>query len=163
MKWFKDIKDLLELKKEYKRLAFKYHSDRGGDDEIMKEINVEYEKMFNILKEQTEKDSEKETEKEDSRDFIDIINSLMKFDIEIELIGTWLWLHGDTYSIKEELKELGCRFSKGEKLWYYTKSDYKKTYHKNNNMGNIRNRYWSTIIKETNVKNNKNKDYIRLV
>lgn len=160
MKWFKDIKDITELKKEYKRLAFKYHSDRGGDDELMKEINVEYEEMFNILKEQA---TEKETEKEDSRDFIDIINALMKFDITIEVIGSWLWLHGDTYSIKEQLKELGCRFSKGKRLWYYTKSDYKKTYHKNNNMGDIRSRYGSTVIKETKVKSNKNsKDYIKL-
>lgn len=147
MKYFSKCNDLASLKKEYKRLAFKYHSDRvGGDDSIMKEINVEYEKMFNILK---NKDSKKDTTNENSSDFIEIINNLMKFDdLRIEVIGSWLWLNGNTYPIKEELKKYGCRYSKGKKMWYWTNEGYHKRYSKKNDINTLRNKYGSTIVKE---------------
>lgn len=50
MKYFTNCKNLEELKKEYRRLAMIHHPDRGGDVEIMKEINNEYDTMFPVLK-----------------------------------------------------------------------------------------------------------------
>lgn len=147
MKYFTKCSDLNSLKKEYKRLAFKFHSDRvGGDDSIMKEINVEYEKMFNLLKNKSDK---KDSTNETSTDFINIINSLMKFDsLTIEVIGTWLWLSGNTYPIKEELKNIGCRYSKGKKMWYWTSEGYCKGYKKKNDINTLRTKYGSTVVKE---------------
>ena len=47
MKYFNNINTLEELKKQYKKLAMKYHPDRpNGSEEIMKQVNNEYEKMF---------------------------------------------------------------------------------------------------------------------
>ena len=50
MKYFTNCKNLEELKKEYRRLAMIHHPDRGGDVEIMKAINNEYDMMFPVLK-----------------------------------------------------------------------------------------------------------------
>lgn len=51
MKYFKDVKSLEDLKKQFKKLAMKYHPDRPtGDVEIMKAINNEYDKLFPIWK-----------------------------------------------------------------------------------------------------------------
>ena len=50
MKYFNNINTLDELKKEYRRLAMIHHPDRGGDEETMKLINNEYDKMFPVLK-----------------------------------------------------------------------------------------------------------------
>lgn len=36
-----------DIKEQYRRLALVYHPDRGGSDEIMKEINAEYSKITN--------------------------------------------------------------------------------------------------------------------
>ena len=39
LKYFKDCNSKEECKKLYKKLAFMYHPDRGGDTETMKAIN----------------------------------------------------------------------------------------------------------------------------
>lgn len=50
MKYFTNCKNLEELKKEFRRLAMIHHPDRGGDQEIMKEINNEYDAVFPAIK-----------------------------------------------------------------------------------------------------------------
>ena len=50
MSWFDGIVDLQELKKTFKKLAKKYHPDCGGDTELMKSINVEYDETVAFLK-----------------------------------------------------------------------------------------------------------------
>ena len=50
MKYFKNIKTLEELRKEYKRLVKENHPDNGGSVEAIKTINVEYEQLFKVLK-----------------------------------------------------------------------------------------------------------------
>ena len=37
----------------------------------------------------------------------EILQKIINFDgIEIELVGSWLWVSGNTYSYKKELKEM---------------------------------------------------------
>lgn len=50
MSYFKNIKSLEELKNTFKKLARTHHPDIGGDVEIMKEINNEYDCLFPIWK-----------------------------------------------------------------------------------------------------------------
>ncbi len=38
-----DIETEAQMKLNYKRLALLYHPDRGGDEELMRQLNVEYE------------------------------------------------------------------------------------------------------------------------
>jgi hypothetical protein len=49
MKYFKNVQNAEELKKEYKRLARENHPDMGGDIEIMKAINAEFDMLLAIL------------------------------------------------------------------------------------------------------------------
>lgn len=46
MKYFKNVTDLESLKKEYKKLARINHPDMGGDEEVMKAINAEFDILF---------------------------------------------------------------------------------------------------------------------
>ena len=48
--YFKNVQTLDELRKQYKDLLKKYHPDNGGSEEATKAINVEYKKLFKILK-----------------------------------------------------------------------------------------------------------------
>lgn len=49
-KYFKNVKSLEDLKNQFKALARKNHLDAGGNGEIMKEINCEYDGLFPIWK-----------------------------------------------------------------------------------------------------------------
>jgi hypothetical protein len=53
MKFFEGIKTLDELRKEYRRLAFLYHPDKGGDTAIMQVINYQYDRLSKKLIYQT--------------------------------------------------------------------------------------------------------------
>lgn len=50
MTYFKNIKSLEDLKNQFKTLARKNHPDAGGNAEIMKAINCEYDQLFPIWK-----------------------------------------------------------------------------------------------------------------
>lgn len=40
-------------------------------------------------------------------------------DLVVDLMGSWLWVSGETKKNKEELKKLGCRWSKSKGSWYW--------------------------------------------
>ena len=50
MKFFASCTTIEELRKHYRRLAVQYHPDPGGDTETMQQINAEYDKAFEALK-----------------------------------------------------------------------------------------------------------------
>lgn len=49
-KYFKKVKSLDDLKEQFKKLARANHPDAGGDAEVMKEINCEYDALFPVWK-----------------------------------------------------------------------------------------------------------------
>lgn len=53
-KYFKNVKSYDDLKSQYKSLLKANHPDNGGDLEVMKEINVEYDALFPIWKNRKE-------------------------------------------------------------------------------------------------------------
>ena len=118
----KFAKSLEELKKAYRKLSLKFHPDCGGTDAQMAELNNIYEQMFERLKDVHVGGKAPKDSTETSADFIKIINELIKYDnINIDIIGSWLWVSGETYPIKDELKSLGFKWSKGKSKWYFTK------------------------------------------
>lgn len=132
MKWFNNPQTLEELKKEYKKLVFKHHPDKGGNTADMQEINSEYEKLFHKLKNvhksaSGETYTAKEETKETPEQFRTILEKLIHIDgIEIEICGTWLWISGNTYPNREALKELHFKYSKNKNAWYYHEEGYTK-------------------------------------
>ena len=49
MQFFKNIETLEDLKKAYRKLAVEHHPDKGGDPEIMKQVNAAYEKAMELI------------------------------------------------------------------------------------------------------------------
>lgn len=54
MKYFKDITNLSELRKQYKEQLKVHHPDNGGNVADMQEINAEYDNLFKMLKDKHE-------------------------------------------------------------------------------------------------------------
>lgn len=125
---------LEELKAIYKRLAMKHHPDRGGNVETMKEVNALYDEYFEKLKTvHKNKDGEvytKETN-ETAEYYKNIINELLKMEgVEIEIIGCFIWLSGNTKEHKEAIKELGFKWHSKKSMWYLAPKGYRKRYNK---------------------------------
>lgn len=123
-----NIKTLEELKKVYHRLCLKLHPDVGGSDEEMKILNEEYEELFERVKNiHVNKDGEtyeRETN-ETPKEFQTLIAKLLKLDgIEIEIIGCFVWIFGNTKPHKEQLKALKFKWHSKKKCWYKSPDNY---------------------------------------
>ena len=143
---------LEDLKKLYRMLAMKHHPDVGGDTETMKAINNEYDCLFEIVKTvHRNKDGEtyrKETTETPSQ-FKDVVNALIKLKmdgVEIELIGCFLWVSGNTKPYKDDIKALGFKWSTNKCSWYIAPDNYRKRSRKQYSMNDIRGMFGSAHV-----------------
>ena len=159
LKYFIGVETLDELKKKYKELAKKHHPDLGGNKEKFQSMNNEYDLLFKSLK--NKKANTKANTKEGDN-FKDIINELIKYnELTIEIIGSWLWISGNTYPLRDIIKNLGLLWSKGRKKWYYTADtiDGANKYYKKKTYEELKNNYGYSKIKSASK--DKDKNYLK--
>ena len=163
-KYFNNTNTLEELRKQYKELLKQHHPDNGGNVSDMQEINSEYDRLFKILKNQHE--SNKANSNNTNADYNnmkydfaedeklrEMLNKIIHFKgIDIELVGAWIWVSGNTYSCKKELKELCFKWASQKKMWYWHSEAFRKKSCKTLSMDDIRSYYGSTNVKNTNKK-----------
>ena len=165
MTYFKNVETLEELRKQYKELLKQFHPDNpNGSTEATQEINAEYDKLFKVLKDrheskQTSTDGAKADFNKKYYDFAEdkalreILQKIIGFsDITIELCGSWIWLSGNTYQYKAELKEIGFKWASKKKQWYWHSEAFRKKGKKALSMDEIRNYYGSTEVKADDTK-----------
>lgn len=149
MKYFENVKTLDELKKQYRRLAMKYHPDMGGSTEAMQQINAEHDALFEMLKKQHNASADEYHQTtETAAEFRDIIDFLMKFDdLEVELVGSWVWCGGNTKPHKDELKAAGFHWSQNKARWYWHHPEEGRKWRRGKaTMDEIRRKYGSQIF-----------------
>lgn len=156
MKWFQNIETLKDLRKEYRRLVVKHHPDNNGSEDIIKEINAEYDILFQKMKydfEQKAAYSNTTDKQKQSYDWQkdaqirDIIIQLSRFkDITVEIIGVWIWV-SNCYEYRKELKALGFHWASQKQMWYIHFDDYHKFGSKPASMSYIRAKYGSVEVK----------------
>lgn len=138
-----NLKTIIDLKKEYKELLFQFHPDvKGGNGEEMKIINSEYDYLLKHIEDTVE------DEKINVNDnFKEVLNKLIKYDLTLEIVGSWLWISGkDTFNLKDNLfKELNIFYSRGKKKFFYNGQDSK-------NYGYYRKKSFNTLKKEYGYK-----------
>ncbi|MEV4850476.1 J domain-containing protein [Acinetobacter lwoffii] len=133
MKHFSSVTSLDELKRQYKKLAFKNHPDRGGKTEVMQEINNEYEQLLNRIINEASKDqyqdssengrgfwSSRSEHSEVEKKVKQAIDAIINLDgLDIEIIGVWVWVSGDTKQHKDKLKEAGYVWNRVQCKWVF--------------------------------------------
>ena len=154
--YFTNCTTVEEIKKQYRSLAFQFHPDYGGDVEKMKALNNEYEKALqkaNGTKTIDDNGIEhtyhyhEDTEKAIIT-MIDALLSLQMVDVDIWLIGTWLWVLGNTRPYKDLLKGLKLIWHAKRGAWYYRPEGY-KVYRSNKvDLGDIARKYGCEKIEE---------------
>ncbi len=154
MKWFKNVTTIEELRKVYRKLLKEYHPDcTNGNAEITKEINAEYDFLFDKLKtstNSTNKTTDKNNEDE-NKAFKEILNTIIYFDMDIEIIGEWIWCF-NCYSYKDTLKAMEFKYAPKKKAWCWHYGNYKK-YGTNIGLDELRIKYG---YQKVNNKQNKN-------
>lgn len=147
--FFTTVKTLEELKKQYRRLAMKYHPDCGGDTATMQAINAEHDALFEMLKKQHNASADQYHQTtETAEEFRNIIDALLKLSgVIVELCGSWIWCSGETKQHKEKFKEMGFHWSQNKKQWYWHHEEPGRKWRRGNtSMDEIRRKYGSQVF-----------------
>lgn len=127
MQYFNQCTTIAEVKALYKQLAKQHHPDCGGDTTIMQQINEEYDKAcILVLRESSTSEEDFEKEMKVSEEYRQVIGRIINLPgVVIELVGQWIWVTGNTYPVKDQLKEAGLFFASKKAAWYYRSEEYK--------------------------------------
>lgn len=147
MTYFNNIRTLEELRKEYKRLVKANHPDNGGSVETIKIINVEYEICFKVLEKADTVSSNNKYNMAEDEMLREIINAIINLNIEIEICGSWIWVSGNTYSCKQELKNSGFHWASKKKMWYWHNPEEQTRSNGKTSMNDIRMKYGSQVVR----------------
>ena len=137
MKWFKNVTTVEELRKENRRLLKLYHPDNeNGSVEVTQKINAEYDRLFAILSKETQSDNQSHAYNTDDENkaFKEVINSIIHINADIEIIGSWIWVHG------------GFKYAPKKKCWCWHYGDYNRYHKKEISLDEIRLKYGSQSV-----------------
>lgn len=149
--------EIAEIKTVYKQYTKTYHPDVNSDgEEMMKLGNLAYEvlvKNIEYLGAEFNKLHKEATETPNiAAEIQEIFTKIKHFPgLEIEVCGTWLWVSGNTFTVKGELKKLSFQWASKKKMWSWHPETYKK-YDKNGewDINKIRNT-WGSMDMETEL------------
>ncbi len=150
MKWFNTCRTLDEVKAVYKQLAKQYHPDLGGDTETMQSINKEYAfASAKTIKGENLSEEETENQIRFSEEYRQALEKIIHLDgITIELVGFWIWVTGNTYAIKSELKTAGYLFASKKLAWYFRTGEYKVNKGGRKSLDEIRAKYGTELLND---------------
>lgn len=106
MKYFNNIKSFSDLKKQYRKLVLDNHPDKGGTNEVMQEINKEFEQLYNVWKDK------KETE--DNTGYANDYEGATAKEYTNNVYNEYGWTGSrrDRYYSRDELKKIFAKWLK---------------------------------------------------
>jgi len=143
--YFTDCKTMDEVKKAYRKLAVELHPDKGGDEEKFKALGLEYEFVCKKLAA-----GEKVTAEEQENSILDAeaykkaIDAIANLEgLIIEIVGTWIWVTGETRTHKDVLKAAGYMWAKAKIAWYFRTEAHRSFNRRKMSLDEIRERHGS--------------------
>jgi hypothetical protein len=150
---FDRCKTVAEVKALYRQLAKLHHPDRGGSTRTMQEVNAAYHARLEALNGQATRGSDGKEhvyryDFQAEQEVVDKVAELLALGlegIEIEIIGRWIWVSGDTRPVKDQLKAAGCSWHSKRVMWYWRKFDYRRKYSEMD-FDDLRQMYGSQVV-----------------
>lgn len=115
------ISNIDDLKQQYFKNAKRYHPDAGGRKEDFQKMQNEYENLLKRVLSGSELNAEEvKSELELDEAIRNAANAVVSLPgINIELTGKWIWVSGNTYPVRNELKAAGFQWAPVKQMWYY--------------------------------------------
>ena len=118
---------------------------------LMQILNDRYDRLSEkFIKENVDfSEGRKEYEMQVSEEIRDMLDRIIFLKgVDIEVIGGWIWITGNTFAIRTTLKSLGFLFSHPKTAWYSHKGEYRKKSGKIQSMDEMRD-FWGSQKMET--------------
>ena len=83
-------------------------------------------------------------------------------NVNIEMVGAWLWITGDTKPYSKELGKDGLKlkFHSAKKSWYKSPDGYRKKNNKTYSMDELRDMYGSKSVSQNHTQKEKQKKLV---
>ena len=144
-------KTLADVRTAYKKAALRYHPDHGGDVRQMQLVNEAFALLTRILEDNKTWSDWHEAKAAQETPLTEVI--LKKYNqvkhlhgVKIELIGTWLWVTGDTRHHRTQLKGAGFRWNRKKLAWYWHPATYRKRTRREWSLEKIRETFEATTL-----------------
>lgn len=128
---FSSCNSVGDIKKRFRELVRDTHPDNGGSAMECARVIEEYREalknmeVFNASRRAGRVHVEEAEAPELSGDLADVAAILCSLPgVIVELCGRWLWVSGDTYAHRKEIKEAGCKWASKKKMWYFHEGEY---------------------------------------
>lgn len=143
-----------ELKTIFRKLTKEHHPDHGGDTDKMQLILEAFDTLkenYSFIVEGNQQFEEDENFwKIDDPEMERVYKSIYHLEgINIEVCGYWMWVTGDTYPYRKELKAAGLYFAKKKVAWYWKPEDKISLGRGKSSLDDIRGKYGSTNLDTT--------------
>ena len=129
MSYCLNLSTVTEIKAAYRKHCMVHHPDRGGNTATMQEINTQYHAALSGCDGQTVTGSDSKPHtyhyhrnvEQAVMDKIAEIMAVGMVDVEILLIGSWIWITGNTRRYKDQLGNNGLKLRWHSKrvAWYW--------------------------------------------
>jgi len=130
--FFSGCHTLQEVKARFKSLVKVHHPDVGGDTATMQRLNAEYGKAVDYIAKYGEIKADREAAAaEVPEEYAAAVAAAVNLKgVILEMVGSWLWVSGNTKANKEALKAAGYIWNNKRKMWFWHPADEK---HKSGN------------------------------
>jgi hypothetical protein len=134
------------IKAAYREACKKFHPDvNPAGIEMMKTVNEAYEALKGYVP--VPDFEEDDLDLNFGSAFNDALKTALSLNITVEICGAWIWVSGNTFAVKDSLKEVGFKFAKKKKMWYFRSMKYKSKNRRSWNIDKIRDKHGSKKVK----------------
>lgn len=153
--YFSQTQNVTDIKKLFRELALANHPDRGGDTAVMQEINRQYQNALAGKHESKDFDDSgvehtyyyNAEHEEAIAKKIDELLAMKLSNVEIWLIGKWIWVQGETKGCRDALKTAGLWWHSKRLAWYWKPYEGKSSYNSRADLAHLADKYGAKLHK----------------